>query len=188
MTHIIDCYTGYYIETGAAAVCGIVLSDAHTKTPALEVRAEGDYLNGLLELLIERVTFWKGKLDEHPLHLRVHVHHKNANFKKVLDKVIKAATTARGYQQTARDHIIKHTLTRKDYHKPACYERMARLARVLLEVNEPDIVLEVTTCSDSRSSDQLAVYTLCQGEWNQRGGGAANDDSAAQPEVAVAVN
>ena len=188
MTNVIDCYTGYYIETGAAAVCGIVLSDAYTKTPALEVRTEGDYLNGLLELLIERVTYWKGKLGERPLHLRVHVHHKNANFKKVLDKAIKAATTARGYQQPARDHITKHTLTRKDYHKPACYERMERLAQVLLEVNEPDMVLEVTTCSDSRSSDQLAVYTLCQGEWNHRRGGAANDDSVDQQEVAVAGN
>ena len=39
MTSVIDCYTGYYIETGAAAVCGIVLSDAYTKTPALEVHA-----------------------------------------------------------------------------------------------------------------------------------------------------
>jgi hypothetical protein len=187
MTDTIECFARYYIETGAAAVCGIVLSDGYTKTPALEVRPTGDYLNGLLELIIQRVEFWNGKLDDHPIHLRDHVHHKNANFKKVLDKSIKAAKTARGYQGTARDHIIKHTLTRKDYHKPACYDRMARLARVLIDINDPDECLEVTTCSDSRSSDQLAVYTLCQGEWNQIAG-ATNDDNLTEEEVAVVGN
>ena len=209
MSAVIDCYTGYYIETGTGAVCGIVLCDGGSKRPELVLCPQGDYLNGLLELLIRRVTFWKGKLDDYPLQLRVHVHHKNANFKKVLDKSIKAAATARGYKGTARDHIVKHTLIRKDYHKPACYEQMERLAGALIDINEPHPCLVVTACNDSQSADQLAVYTICQGEWNRvRGGrsdgdaagvagaaareeqnrGAANDDEATEDEVAIAGN
>jgi len=185
MISTIECYTGYYIETGASAVCGIVLSDGVTKTPALENRPKGDYLNGLFVLLIERIEFWKGKLAGGPLHLRVHVHHKNANFKKVLDKSVKAAKTARGYLGSARDHIIRHALTRKDYHKPACYEQMKRLSEILLAINDPEVVLEVTSCSDSKSSDQLAIYTLCQGEWGQIRGSSANDDILVNKEVAI---
>jgi hypothetical protein len=187
MNAAIDCFTSYYIETGAAAVCGVVLSDGAKKTPALEVRPAGDYLNGLLELLIERIECWQGKLGSRQVHLRIHIHHKNTNFKAVLDKSIKAAKTGSGYQGSARDHIIKHTLTRKDYKAPACYERMDRLARALIEINDPDPCLEITTCWDSRSSDQLAVYTLCQGEWHQSRG-AANDGNPVEEEVAVAGN
>jgi hypothetical protein len=137
MNSIIECYTGFYLEKGTAAVCGVVLTDGPNKWPALVTRPEGDYLNGLLDLLIERVEFWKGKLDDRRIHLRVHVHHRNENFKKVLDKAIKAAKTAAGYKGDPRQHIIKHTLTRKDYHKPACYDRMERLAKVLIEINDP---------------------------------------------------
>lgn len=210
MTDIIECFTGYYIETGAAAVCGIVLSDGETKRPQLEVRPEGDYLNGLLDALIERILSWEGKLDDNTFHLNVHVHHKNANFKKVLDKSIKAASVARGYEGTAREHIIKHTMTRKDYHKPACYDRMVALARVLIDINKQKQRLVVTTCNDSHSLDQLAVHTLCQGEWHRilagtgkemieagltagateavQNQGAANDDQVVEDEVAIVGN
>jgi hypothetical protein len=48
-------------------------------------------------------------------------------------------------------------MTRRDYHEPACYDRMNRLASVLIDINDPDECFVVMTCSDSRSSDQLAV-------------------------------
>lgn len=166
MSDTIECFTGFYVETGAAAVCGIVLTDGIRKWPGFAVRAEGDYLNGLLELLIERIEFWKGKLQDRHIHLQIHVHHKNKNFSDVLAKIIKAADTARGYEARVRDNIIKHTLTRKDYHRPACYQRMAELAKLLVEINDPTYCVTLSTQKDSSSPDQLAVYTACQGEWH----------------------
>jgi len=53
MSNTIECYTGFYQEKGEPAVCGIVLSRGGVKKPYFKHRPNGDYLNGLLELLIE---------------------------------------------------------------------------------------------------------------------------------------
>jgi len=166
MSNTIECYTGFYQEKGEPAVCGIVLSRGGVKKPYFKHRPSGDYLNGLLELLIECIEQLVPLLDDGVLHLDVHVHHKNTNFKKALDKVRTAADTARGYEGSVRGNIIKHTLTRKDYHKAASYEKMSQLALLLAETNAPVYRVTVATCGDSRSPDQLAVYTACQGAWN----------------------
>ena len=179
----LECFTSFYLEKDQAAVCGIVLSDGEKKRPFFKLKPEGDYLNGLLELIIERIQYLKGKLADEAIHFDVHVHHKNKNFKTALDKVIKAANTARGYKGDVRDNIIKHTLIRKDYHKPACYEKMTELAKLLIETNDPYHRVSITTCGDSRSSDQLAAYTACQGAWNDLR--AAISPDAAQCPVPV---
>ena len=166
MSNAIECYTGFYQEKGEPALCGIVLSRGGVKKTYFKHRPNGDYLNGLLELLIECIEQLVPLVNDSVLHLDVHVHHKNTNFKKALDKVRTAAATARGYEGAVRGNIIKHTLTRKDHHKPASYEKMTQLALLLAETNDPDYRITMATCGDSRSPDQLAVYTACQGFWN----------------------
>ncbi|MGE0190279.1 MAG: hypothetical protein AB7Q04_13465 [Steroidobacteraceae bacterium] len=175
----IQCFTSFYLEKDQPAVCGIVLTDGDVKRPYFTHKPAGDYLNGLLELLIERIQYIHPKLEGRTLHLYIHIHHKNKNFKSAVDKVIKSADTARGYENAVRDNVIKHTLTRRNYHKPACYEKMAELVRLLLEVNDPTYCVTLTTCGDSKSPDQLAVYAACQGEWSNRC--SMTGDHAAQP-------
>lgn len=53
MSNTIECYTGFYQEKGEPAVCGIVLSRGGVKKAYFKHRPNGDYLNGLLELLME---------------------------------------------------------------------------------------------------------------------------------------
>ena len=166
MSNTIECYTGFYQEKGEPAVCGVVLSDGGVKKPYFNHRPNGDYLNGLLELLIERLKQIVPLLDDSVLHLDVHIHHKNTNFKKALDKVRAAAETGRGYEGAVRGNIIKHTLTYKDHNKPKSYDKMAELTFLLAEINSPVHRITIATCGDSRSPDQLAVYTACQGFWN----------------------
>lgn len=165
MSNTIECYTGFYQEKGEPAVCGIVLSRGGAKQPYFKHRPNGDYLNGLLELLIECIRQMVPLLGDSVLHLDVHVHHKNTNFKKALDKVRTAAETARGYEGAVRGNIIKHTLTYIDHNKPKSYDKMAELVLLLAETNTPVHRITIATCGDSRSSDQLAVYTACQGFW-----------------------
>jgi hypothetical protein len=94
-------------------VCGIVLSRGQVKRPFFNHKPNGDYLNGLLELLIERIEWFVPRLNGDGLHLDVHIHHQNSNFRKALEKVIKAVDTARGYTGEVRENVLKHTLTRK---------------------------------------------------------------------------
>jgi len=155
------------MEKGKPAVCGMVFVVDADKKPFFKLRREGDYLNGLFELLIERIRQIHTRLDDRTCHLDIHIHHSNKNFRSAVEKVIKSASAARGYKGVVRDNIIKHTLTRKDYHKPVSYEKMTELAKLLVEINEPSYCLTLTTCGDSRSSDQLAAYTACQGFWEQ---------------------
>ena len=166
MSNTIECYTGFYQEKDQPAVCGIVLVHAGIKNPYFKHMPKGDYLNGLLQLLIERIEQFVPRLNGRVLHLDIHVHHKNSNFKKALEKTITAADTGCGYSGVERGNIIKHTLVRKDYKKPASYERMTQLALLLAETNSPVYRVTLTTCGDSKSRDQLAVYTACQGAWN----------------------
>jgi len=177
-TSSINMYTSFYLERNQSAVCGAAYVNGMQKSIQFVHKPGGDYLNGLLEILIADLRKLNSRSGDWRLHLEVHVHHKNKNFKTALDKVIKAADTARCYETSVRDNIIKHTLTRKDYHKPNCYERMADLARALIDVNDPVYRVTLTTCGDSRSPDQLAVYTACQGAWNDlraaRNAGAAD--------------
>lgn len=166
MSNTIEVYTGFYQEKGEPAVCGIVLVHGGLKNPYFKEMRNGDYLNGLLELLIERIEQFVPLLNGRVMHLDIHIHHKNSNFKKALGKTLTAADTACGYSGVERRNIIKHTLVRKDYKKPASYERMTQLALLLAETNSPVYRVTLTTCGDSRSPDQLAVYTACQGAWN----------------------
>jgi hypothetical protein len=53
MSDVIACYTSFYQEKGEPALCGIVLSQGSVKRTRFKERPKGDYLNGLLELLIE---------------------------------------------------------------------------------------------------------------------------------------
>jgi hypothetical protein len=159
-------FTSFYLEKDQAAMCGAVFSNGLKKNIVFKHKPTGDYLNGLLEILIEQLQRVKETDGDWRLLLDVHIHHKNKNFKTALDKVIKAANTARCYETAVRDNIIKHTLTRRDYHKPNCYEKMAELAKLLIEINDPAYRVTITTCGDSKSPDQLAVYTACQGAWN----------------------
>ena len=163
----IDCFTSFYMEKDRHAVCGMVFVVDGDKKPFFKLKPEGDYLNGLLEMLIERIISIHNRRGERICHLGVHVHHSNNNLRVVLDKVRKSAEAARGYTGVVRDNIIKHTLIRKDYHKPASYEKMSELAKLLVEINEPIHWLRLSTCGDSRSPDQLAAYTACQGFWEQ---------------------
>jgi hypothetical protein len=163
----IDCYTSFYMERDQLAICGVVFVVDDDKKPFFKLKREGDYLNGLFELLIERIRGIHARLVERTCHLNVHIHHSNRNFRMALDKSIKSANAARGYKGDVLDNIIKHTLTRKDYHKPVSYKKMTELAKLLVEINEPTYCLTLTTCGDSRSSDQLAAYTACQGFWEQ---------------------
>ena len=163
---VVDCFTSFYMEKDQSAVCGIVLVAGDEKKIHFNHKPGGDYLNGLLELVYGTIRFLHQNLKGQTLLLDVHVHHKNNNLKIALNKAIKAADTARGYKGVARDNIIKHTLIRRDYHKPACYERMVAVAKILIEFNDPAYCVTVTTCNDSKSPDQLAVYTACQGAWN----------------------
>lgn len=180
MSNAIECFTSFYQEKGEPAVCGIVLSRGGVKRPYFKHRPNGDYLNGLLELLIESVQQLVPLLEDRLFHLDVHIHHKNTNFRKALDKVRTAAETARGYEGTVRENIIKHTLTRKDHHKPASYDKMAELVGLLAEINSPVHRVIISTCGDSKSPDQLAVYTACQGLWADK---KADDAPAAPPAV-----
>jgi hypothetical protein len=164
--YAVKIFTSFYIERNQPAVCGAAFCNGAKKNMLFKYKPDGDYLNGLFELLSDQIRPLKGTMNECRIHLEVHIHHKNKNFKAALDKVIKAADTARCYETSVRDNIIKHTLTRKDYHKPNCYEKMAELVRVLIEVNDPTYRVTLTTCGDSRSPGQLAVYTACQGAWN----------------------
>lgn len=166
-TFTFECFSGFYQEKDQFALCGLVLVLDGEKRTHFKLKPDGDYLNGLLELVVERIEAIVPKLNGNYLHLDVHVHHKNTNFKKALEKVTKTANTARGYDGDIRDNIIKHTLTRKDYHKPASYDRMRQLAILLVETNHPVHRVTLTSCADSRSPDQLAVYTACQGFWNE---------------------
>jgi hypothetical protein len=92
--------------------------------------------------------------------------------------------TARGYNGQVREHVIKHTLTRKDHHKPACYEKMAALATLLAELNDPTHCVTLTTWWDSKSPDQLAAYTACQGAWNDRRAAEIEEFVALEPDRA----
>jgi hypothetical protein len=166
MSEAIEVYTSFYQEKGQPAVCGIVLSRGGIKRPFFKHRPSGDYLNGLFELLTDCIKQMVPRLNDSVLHLDIHIHHKNSNFKKALDKVRTAAETARGYEGLVRGNVIKHTLTRKDHHKPASYDKMSELAFLLAETNSPVHRITIATCGDSRSPDQLAVYTACQGFWN----------------------
>jgi len=181
MTDVIKCYTSFYIETGKPAMCGIVFSSATAKLPCFRYEPQGEYLNGLLELLIEKLAPLRGHMEGSYLHLEIHIHHKNTNFNVVLNKAIKAADTARGYNGQVQDNVIKHTLTRKDHHKPACYEKMAALAKLLAEINEPAYCVTLTTWWDSKSPDQLAAYTACQGAWNDRSASEIEDFVTLEP-------
>lgn len=187
----IDCFSSFYMEKGKPAVCGMVFVVDGDKKPFFKLRREGDYLNGLFELLIERIRQIHTRLDDRTCHLDVHIHHSNKNFRSAVEKVIKSASAARGYQGAVRDNIIKHTLTRKDYHKPVSYAKMTELANLLLDINEPTFRLTLTTCGDSRSSDQLAAYTACQGFWEDVMRTPTPSDADAGPEeapIAVAAN
>ena len=150
MTDVIKCYTSFYIETGKPAMCGIVFSSDTAKLPCFRYEPQGKYLNGLLELLIDKLAPLRGKMDGRSLRLEIHIHHKNTNFSVTLNKAVKAADTARGYNGQVRANVIKHTLTRKDHHKPACYEKMAALANVLAETNDPTYCVTLTTRWDSK--------------------------------------
>ena len=183
VTSAIECFTGFYQEKGTGAVCGVVLSRGQVKRPFFNHKPNGDYLNGLFELLIERIEWFVPKLNGDVLHVDVHIHHKNTNFKKALEKVIKAADTARGYTGEVRDNVLKHTLTRKDYKRPASYDAMMRLAKLLAETNDPVHRVTLTTCGDSRGPDQLAVYTACQGYWDQLKDKAGADSMPAEAAV-----
>ena len=185
MNNVIVCYTGFYQEKEEPALCGIVLSQGSVKRTYFLHKPEGDYLNGLLELLIDCIEQLLPIFIDRVLHLDVHVHHKNTNFKRALDKIRTAAETARGFEGSVRGNIIKHTLTRKSYHKPASYEKMAALALLLADTNTPDYRVTVATCGDSRSPDQLAVYTACQGFWNDMKANTA-PLTAFAPEVSLA--
>ncbi len=185
MTDTIDCFTAFYQEKGEPAVCGIVLCRAEIKRPYFKHRPKGDYLNGLFDLLIGSIRQLVPLIHADVLHLDVHVHHKNANFKKALDKVRAAAEAARGFEGAVRRNIIKHTLTRKDHHKPACYDKMEELTVLLAESNSPAHRITIATCGDSRSPDQLAIYAACQGFWHDMKAKAALM-AAVTPEATIA--
>lgn len=185
MSNAIECYIGFYQEKGEPAVCGIVLSRGCTKQPYFKHKPKGDYLNGLLELLIECIEQLVPLVDDDVLHLDVHIHHKNTNFKKALDKIRTAAETARGFEGSVRENIIKHTLTYKDHHKAKSYDKMYELVSLLADTNSPVHRVTIATCGDSRSPDQLAVYTACQGFWNDMKANTA-PLAAVAPEASLA--
>jgi len=164
--HKIEMYTAFYLEKDQAAICGVAFKHGAKMKLQLMPCPNGDYLNGLLALLTNALQPLKSREDDWRLHLNVHVHHKNTNFLKVLTKVNRAADTARNYEPAFRENIIKGVLTRKDYKRPNCYEKMAELARLMVDLNEPDYRVTLSTCGDSKGRDQVAVYTACLGAWN----------------------